>query len=64
MGTPEGGRKAAATNKQRYGKAVYERIGRAGGKAPHSKPRGFAAHPELARIAGAKGGAASRRGSA
>lgn len=37
--------------------------GRKGGKACHSAPRGFAANPELASIAGAKGGSISRRGS-
>jgi general stress protein YciG len=58
-GTPEGGRKAAATNKQRYGIDFYKVQGRAGGKK--SKGGGFAQNRELARIAGQRGGKASRR---
>lgn len=58
-GTRDGGRKAAATNKQRYGLAFYEQIGRKGGKI--SRGGGFAVNPELAREAGRKGGRASRR---
>lgn len=57
-----GGLKAAATNKARYGKDWYARIGRMGGKNGHTG--GFAANPELARIAGAKGGKISKRGPA
>ena len=58
-GTKEGGKKAAATNKSRHGKDFYARIGAKGGKLGHTG--GFAANPELARIAGAKGGRISRR---
>lgn len=58
-GTPLGGRKAAATNKQRYGLAFYEQIGRKGGQI--SRGGGFAVNPDLAREAGRKGGKASRR---
>ena len=58
-GTKNGGRRAAVTNKQRYGANFYEMIGRKGGKI--SKGGGFAMNPELARVAGAKGGRASRR---
>jgi hypothetical protein len=58
-GTKRGGRKAAATNKQRYGVNFYETIGRLGGRK--SRGGGFAKNPELARIAGQKGGKASRR---
>jgi len=58
-GTAEGGKKAAATNKARYGREFYVKIGAAGGKK--SRNGGFAANPELARIAGAKGGRASRK---
>ena len=59
-GTREGGIKAASTNKKRYGKEFYTRIGAVGGTK--SRGGGFAANPELARLAGAKGGRASRRG--
>jgi hypothetical protein cdiviTM7_01565 len=38
----------------------YAKIGRKGGQNGHTG--GFAANPELARIAGAKGGRISRRG--
>lgn len=58
-GTPRGGRKAAATNKMRYGAQFYETIGRMGGRK--SRGGGFAHNPELARVAGQKGGKASRR---
>ncbi len=58
-GTRDGGRKAAATNKQRYGANFYELIGRRGGTV--SRGGGFAKDPDLARRAGAKGGRASRR---
>jgi general stress protein YciG len=58
-GTRVGGRKAAATNKQRYGLAFYEQIGRKGGQI--SRGGGFASDTDLAREAGRKGGKASRR---
>jgi general stress protein YciG len=58
-GTQAGGRKAAVTNKQRYGEDFYTRLGAAGGRV--SRGGGFAANPELAREAGRKGGAARRR---
>ena len=58
-GTKLGGIKAAKTNKQRYGQNFYEQIGRAGGKI--SVGGGFSANPELARVAGRKGGLRSRR---
>lgn len=61
-GTKAGGLKAAATNIERHGKDFYERIGRKGGKA--GKTGGFATNPELAKIAGRKGGLISRRGKA
>ena len=61
-GTLDGGRKAAATNKAKYGKEFYADIGRKGGRNGHTG--GFAANPELARIAGAKGGKKSKRGPA
>lgn len=57
-GTKEGGKKAAAKNLQRD-PDFYAKIGRKGGERGHTG--GFAANPELARIAGAKGGRISRR---
>lgn len=59
-GTPEGGRRAAATNRARYGEDFYTHLGRAGGRA--STGGGFKADPELARRAGSLGGSRSRRG--
>lgn len=61
-GTKAGGLKAAATNKARYGKDWYANIGRVGGQNGHTG--GFAANPELAKEAGRKGGAISKRGPA
>ena len=58
-GTKAGGMKAAATNKAKHGANFYATIGAKGGKNGHTG--GFAANPELARIAGAKGGRISRR---
>ncbi len=59
-GTTAGGAKAAATNKNKYGKDFYARIGAMGGKMGHTG--GFYANRELARKAGAVGGRISRRG--
>lgn len=61
-GTKAGGIHAAQTNKERYGKEFYSRIGAIGGHNGHTG--GFYANPELARIAGAKGGRNSKRGPA
>lgn len=47
---------------RKRGKDYYAKIGRIGGSAIATKPKGFAANPELARIAGAKGGKISKRG--
>lgn len=58
-GTKAGGQKAAATNKAKHGSDFYAKIGAKGGKL--GRTGGFAANPELARIAGAKGGRISRR---
>jgi len=58
-GTVIGGKRAAQTNKKRYGKNFYKRIGALGGLK--STGGGFAANPELARIAGKKGGSSPRR---
>jgi len=57
-GTKAGGQKAAAKNLQRDPE-FYAKIGRRGGQNGHTG--GFAANPELARIAGKKGGEISRR---
>lgn len=54
--------KASKTNIRLHGKDFYKRIGQIGGRNGHTG--GFAANPELARIAGRKGGAKSRRGPA
>ena len=61
-GTVTGGKKAAQTNIERYGKDFYRNLAAKGGKK--SRGGGFAANPELARIAGAKGGRISKRGKA
>lgn len=60
VGTVAGGRKAAATNKAKYGPHFYVKIGAKGGSNGHTGE--FAANPALARIAGAKGGRKSKRG--
>lgn len=57
-GTIEGGKKAAATNKQRYGKTFYSVIGAEGGRK--STGGGFAKDRDLARKMGKRGGMASR----
>ena len=59
-GTKLGGAKAATTNKNKYGKDFYARIGAMGGKI--GRTGGFYANRELAREAGRKGGMKSRRG--
>lgn len=59
-GTLEGGKKAAATNKLKYGRDFYARIGQMGGKL--GRTGGFYANRELARRAGQIGGRKSRRG--
>lgn len=67
-GTRDGGAKAAATNKSKYGKDFYAMIGAKGGK--RGKTGGFASDKkgadgltgkERARLAGSKGGRISRR---
>ena len=58
-GTKIGGMTAAATNKTKHGADFYAKIGAKGGKNGHTG--GFAANPDLARVAGAKGGRISRR---
>ena len=58
-GTVEGARKTALKNLERNPN-FYREIGAKGGRNGHTG--GFAANPELARIAGKKGGQISRRG--
>jgi len=57
-GTKAGGKLAAAKNLARD-PDFYAKIGAKGGK--NGRTGGFAANPELARIAGKKGGQISRR---
>lgn len=59
-GTQKGGVKAAQTNRDRYGKEFYARIGAIGGKKTGLK--GFALDRDRARRAGQIGGRISRRG--
>lgn len=70
-GTKNGGRRAAATNKRKYGKDFYAEIGRKGGRNGHTG--GFASDVvgkdgltgvQRAKIAGAIGGRKSKRGPA
>lgn len=58
-GTKAGGKKAAAKNLSKDPN-FYAKIGAKGGQNGHTG--GFAANPDLARVAGAKGGRVSRRG--
>jgi len=60
-GTRIGGLKTAAKNKAKNPN-FYSEIGKIGGQ--NGNTGGFAANPELARIAGAKGGRRSRRAKA
>lgn len=61
-GTLDGGKQAAKTNKKRHGADFYKRIGAIGGK--NGTTGGFYADRQLARAAGAIGGAKSKRGKA
>lgn len=63
-GTKLGGLKAKQTNLEKHGEDFYERIGGMGGRAFCSMPKGFAANPALARLAGQIGGKISKRGKA
>ena len=58
-GTIAGGKQTSKTNREKYGENYYKVIGALGGKK--GRTGGFYGNPELARIAGAKGGRASRR---
>ena len=59
-GTKAGGLSASLTNKTKYGRDFYSKIGAKGGR--NSRTGGFYANRELARKAGAIGGRISRRG--
>jgi general stress protein YciG len=59
-GTTVGGLKTVETNKKKYGEDFYVKIGAKGGSVKGLK-KGFAANPELARKAGAKGGSVTKR---
>jgi len=58
-GNKKGGLKAAQTNKKKYGRDFYVKIGKLGGMK--STGGGFAKNPEFAKIAGRKGGKASQK---
>lgn len=62
-GTVAGGRKAAQTNKRKYGESFYKVLGAQGGKKGKKDGaiKGFDADRELARRAGAIGGTISKR---
>lgn len=60
MTRQSGGIQAAKLIKERLGEDFYRKIGKLGGTK--SKGGGFTNNPELARIAGARGGSISRRG--
>ena len=61
-GNHEGGLKTAQTLKAKYGDDYFSKMGKKGGMLGHTG--GFAANPELAKIAGKKGGSISKRGPA
>ena len=61
-GTVTGGKKCAQVNKERHGEDYYKRIGSKGGKAKTTKPKGFAANPALAKLAGHMAGSVGKRG--
>lgn len=59
-GTKIGALKARATNIKLYGPSFYKNIGRKGGTI--SRGGGFTNNPELAKIAGSKGGSVTLEG--
>lgn len=61
-GTRLGGKKAAATNKERHGENFYKEIGTKGGSVKHPDTRPFTTDSKLASEAGRKGGQLSKRG--
>lgn len=58
-GTSNGGKLAATSNKTRYGRDFYAKIGAKGGRNGHTG--GFHANRDLASKAGRIGGSISRR---
>lgn len=60
-GTVEGARKSVKTTYEKYGSDFYEYIGEKGGKAPKTRPSGFAAIPKFKHLEiSSKGGRNSR----
>lgn len=59
-GNSNGGLKAAATNKRKFGENFYSEIGRLGGK--NGNTGGFYADPKRAKTAGSLGGQHSKKG--
>ena len=55
-----GNKKAIETIKQRYGDDHFKKIGAMGGFTKTDKPRGFKARPDVASLAGKKGGSTPR----
>ncbi len=60
--TPEGGRKAAATNKAKYGEDFYKIIGQKGGRTSRNGGYATAAGRVLASQVGALGGSRGKNG--
>lgn len=52
---------ARDTCKELYGEDWYQKIGALGGSVPRRETRHFYLHPEVARVAGNKGGKTSSR---
>lgn len=63
-GTKAGGIKTAKTIREKFGDNFYKNIGAKGGRNTCGGMKGFALNPELAKIAGQKGGKISKRGNA
>ncbi len=59
-GTAEGNKKRVATIRKKYGDDFFVNLGRKYGKAKNPK-KGFGSNPELARLAGQKGGRNGRK---
>ena len=62
-GTKIGGKHAAETNKKKYGKGFYARIGAIGGRNGHTGGFASMTHERVAEL-GRGGGTISRRGKA